>query len=84
MKNKKQVIEINGHFHGLEDAYVQIRNQLVSTDTLQDHPTMTKYFHAEELLTKLHGKGIFSDKVEAIIEYQSALNKLYNFTVYEE
>ena len=83
MRKTKQVIELKGTFHSLEDAYIQVRNEIVSTDVLQDHPDMDKYFHAEELLSKLHGKGILSNKIEAIIEYNSALNKLYKFTVDE-
>lgn len=83
MEKKRQVIEVNGHWHFIEDAYVQVRNAIVGTQTLQDHPDITSYDMADELIHKLMETRILSPKVEAIVQYRNALNELKKFSINE-
>lgn len=81
---KEQVIKIDGTFYKLDQAFNGLQNIIAQTNTLQDHPDMTKMYNAKEILLKLHGSNILSTKADAIIAYEIALRNIYTMTVDEE
>ena len=74
-----KVINIEGVYHYIDDAHTQIRNIIVESNQLQDHPDSTKYENAEILLKHMHKHNMLSDKYMAIVEFNEAKKKISSF-----
>ena len=80
----KEVIEINGVYHYLDNALAVIISMVCETGVICDHPDSPVSKQASDLLDKMNQQGLLSDKVSAIIEYDIALSRIQQYLEVEK